>query len=66
MCGFDNFFHPATTTKAVDFPAGLQSLTFGSSFDRSLENVKLPDQLNELTFGHCFNQKMDKVKEISY
>jgi len=45
----------------VRFPAGLQSLTFGSDFNQSMEKVILPAGLQSLTFGASFNQNIDKV-----
>ena len=42
-------------------PCSLQSLTFGSHFDQSLENVTLPCSLQSLTFGICFNQSLENV-----
>ena len=32
-------------------PSGLQSLTFGSGFNQSMEKVTLPNGLQNLTFG---------------
>lgn len=36
-------------------------MTFGVSFNLSLEKVALPDALETLTFGKCFNQPMEKA-----
>ena len=36
-------------------------MTFGVSFNQSLEKVALPDALETLTFGKCFNQPMEKA-----
>lgn len=41
--------------------SGLQHMTFGVSFNLSLEKVALPDALETLTFGKCFNQPMEKA-----
>ena len=42
-------------------PAGLQTLTFGYSFNQSLDKTALPAGLQTLTFGYCFNQSLDKT-----
>lgn len=40
---------------------GLRSLTFGSHFDQSLDDVKLPGSLRHLTFGDHFDQSLDNA-----
>ena len=42
-------------------PAGLQTLTFGYSFNQSLDKTALPACLQTLTFGLQFNQSLDKT-----
>ena len=39
-----------------------KSLSFGDSFNKSLQGVKLPDSIEEITFGVTFNQSLDDVK----
>ena len=46
----------------MTWPAGLQSLTFGFSFNRSLDSVTWPAGLQSLTFGGNFNENLDNVK----
>ena len=43
------------------FLSGLQSLTFGGSFNQSMDNVTLPSGLQSLTFGRAFIESMDNV-----
>ena len=45
----------------MTWPAGLQSLTLGGNFDRSLDNVTWPAGLQSLTLGENFNQRLDNV-----
>ena len=45
----------------VSLPSALQSLTFGDSFNQSLDNVTLPGALQSLTFGWEFNQRLGNV-----
>ena len=45
----------------MTWPAGLQGLTFGQSFDQSLDKVSWPVGLQSLTFGRNFNQSLDNV-----
>ena len=45
----------------IKLPPGLQSLTFGTNFNQSLDNVTWPAGLQSLTFGICFTQSLDKV-----
>ena len=42
-------------------PRSLASLSFGWTFNQSLELVTLPSSLQSLRFGHDFNQSMDQV-----
>eukprot|EP00435_Cladocopium_sp_Y103_P046332 s2372_g13.t1 len=44
-----------------NLPKSLESLTFGESFNQSLERVILPSTLQSLTFGSCFNQSLERV-----
>ena len=39
----------------------LQTLTFGSAFNQSLESVTLPRSLQNLTFGSELNQNLERV-----
>jgi len=41
--------------------ASLQSITFGGSFNQSLEKVALPSGLQSISFGYAFNQSLEKV-----
>ena len=45
----------------MSLPDGLQSLTSGARFNRSMEKVTLPAGLQRLTFGFDFNQCMDEM-----
>ena len=45
----------------MSWPNGLQSLTFGFSFNQTLERVSLPSCLQSLTFGCNFNQSLTGV-----
>ena len=49
----------------MTWPAGLQSLTFGQSFNQSLDNVTWPAGLQSLTFGHGFNQSLGQCNMAS-
>lgn len=42
-------------------PESLKSLTFGCTFNQSLDGVTLPSNLQSLTFGRDFNQSLDRV-----
>ena len=42
-------------------PCSLASLTFGKSFNQSLESVTLPSSLQSLSFGDRFNQSLERV-----
>ena len=46
----------------VSLPSRLQSLTFGFSFNESLERVALPGTLRHLTFGNKFNRSLEEAK----
>ena len=46
---------------SIEFPSGLQSLTFGEYYDTSMDNVILPGGLKSLTFGNQFDKAMDNV-----
>ena len=46
----------------MNLPDSLQSLSFGSFFNQSLEGVNLPDSLQSLSFGSFFNQSLEGVK----
>lgn len=45
----------------VSLPSSLQSLTFGFSFNESLERVALPGNLRHLTFGNKFNRSLEEA-----
>eukprot|EP00435_Cladocopium_sp_Y103_P012392 s1020_g3.t1 len=47
--------------KDLVFPDSLESLTFGTAFNHSLEGVILPENLQSLTFGNRFNHSMEHV-----
>ena len=42
-------------------PCGMQSITFGVYFNRSLEKVTFPNGLLNITFGENFNQCLERV-----
>ena len=42
-------------------PESLKSLTFGASFNQSLDRVTLPSNLQSLTFGDSFNHSLARV-----
>ena len=44
-----------------DLPHTLESLTFGLSFNHSLEQITLPNGLQSLTFHGSFNQRLEQV-----
>jgi hypothetical protein len=39
----------------INFPQGLQNLTFGWDFSQKIINNIFPESLTSLTFGYCFN-----------
>ena len=45
----------------VSLPSSLHSLTFGFSFNESLERVPLPPNLRSLTFGNKFNRSLEEA-----
>ena len=45
----------------MTWPADLQSLTFGMSFNQSLDNVTWPADLQSLTFDLFFAEKLNVV-----
>ena len=45
----------------MTLPPRLQTLTFASDFDQSLEQVTLPATLQRLTFGCSYNQSLKGV-----
>ena len=45
----------------VTLPSGLQTLTFGSGFDRNLEKASLPSGLQTLRLAKCFNQCLENM-----
>ena len=45
----------------IEFPSGLQSLTFCDRFIESLDKVHFPKSLQSLTFGEHYDTSMDKV-----
>ena len=52
----------ATTRKYLyHLPSSLQSLTFGYTFNHSLEGVTFPSGLQSLMFGHDLNQNLEGV-----
>ena len=46
---------------SIEFPSGLQSLTFCDRFIESLEKVHFPKSLQSLTFGEYYDTSMDNV-----
>ena len=46
---------------SIEFPSGLQSLTFCDRFIESLDKVHFPTSLQSLTFGEHYDTSMDKV-----
>jgi len=55
--------------RRLDNPLNLQTLwsclthlTFGTYFNQSVDNLKLPKSLTHLTFGDNFNQSVDNLK----
>ena len=46
---------------SIEFPSGLQSLTFCDRFIESLEKVHFPMSLQSLTFGEYYDTSMDNV-----
>ena len=45
--------------QGIQLPSSLQSLTFGSSFNQSLDGIQPPSSLQSLVFGHAFNQSLE-------
>ena len=45
----------------MTWPAGLQRLSFGASFNQSLDNVTWPADLQKMSFGYFFNQSLKNV-----
>ncbi len=49
----------AGALERVTLPQSLRNITFGNSFDESIDCVKLPSGVEQLTFGDSFNQNLD-------
>ena len=46
----------------MQLPSLLQHLTFGYSFNNSLEGIHLPSSVQSFTFGQEFNQSLDGIQ----
>ena len=48
----------------MDFPDGLQEITFGDGYTHNINKIKFPKRLERLIFGHKMNQSLENTNNL--